>query len=116
MNKDAQPQQNEAMITLEGEDGLQYTCRILKIFKFNNREYILLLKMGDKSEEAKDKDEDSMIMRLLLRNLPHDRRRSERLVMMRLIERNGQPMIQEIASDEEFERVWKYVEEMARKG
>lgn len=88
-------QQEEAVITLEGEDGNSYSCQILDIFEFDNQEYALLLKMGEpeKAEEAAE-DEGS-------------------LVIMRLVQRDDQSIFQTIESDEEFERVVKHVEELA---
>lgn len=96
MNNEAQTQQEEAMITLEGEDGHSYSCQILDIFEFDNQEYALLLKMGDvKNEKAEEEEEGS-------------------LVIMRLIQRDDQSIFQTIESDEEFERVVAHVEELAR--
>jgi uncharacterized protein YrzB (UPF0473 family) len=96
MNNEAQTQQDEAIITLEGEDGHSYSCQILDIFDFEEQEYALLLKMGEsKGESADEEDEGS-------------------LVIMRLIQREDQSIFQTIESDEEFERVVAHVEELAR--
>lgn len=91
MNNEAQTQPEEAMITLEGEDGQAYTCQILDIFDFEDQEYALLLKMGGDEE-----DEEGS------------------LVIMRLIQREDQSIFQTIESDEEFDRVVAHVEELAR--
>ncbi|MDR3614022.1 MAG: DUF1292 domain-containing protein [Candidatus Obscuribacterales bacterium] len=90
-------QQEEAVITLEGEDGHSYSCQILDIFEFDNQEYALLLKMGEpeKTEEAEAADDEGS------------------LVIMRLVQRDDQSIFQTIESDEEFERVVKHVEELA---
>lgn len=97
MNNEAQTQQDEAVITLEGEDGHSYSCQILDIFEFENQEYALLLKMGGgAAPEAEEDDEDGS------------------LVIMRLITREDQSIFQTIESDEEFDRVVKHVEERAQ--
>ncbi|HEY9679772.1 MAG TPA: DUF1292 domain-containing protein [Drouetiella sp.] len=95
MSNEAQTQQDEAMITLEGEDGHSYQCQILDIFEFENQEYALLLKMGDAKGEAAEEEDGS-------------------LVIMRLIQREDQSIFQTIESDDEFERVVAHVEELAR--
>ncbi|CAN5255658.1 DUF1292 domain-containing protein [soil metagenome] len=95
MNNETQTQQDEAMITLEGEDGHSYSCQILDIFEFDNQEYALLLKMGDVKSENAEEEEGS-------------------LVIMRLIQREDQSIFQTIESDDEFERVVAHVEELAR--
>lgn len=95
MNNEAQTQQDEAMITLEGEDGHSYSCQILDIFEFENQEYALLLKMGDAKSESAEEEDGS-------------------LVIMRLIQREDQSIFQTIESDDEFERVVAHVEELAR--
>lgn len=97
MNNEAQTQQQEeAMITLEGEDGHSYSCQILDIFDFEKQEYALLLKMSDQKGENTEEDEEGS------------------LVIMRLIQREDQSIFQTIESDEEFEKVVAYVEELAR--
>jgi uncharacterized protein YrzB (UPF0473 family) len=102
MNNEAQTQQDDAVITLEGEDGHSYSCQILDIFEFDNQEYALLLKMpgateaGAADEEEAEEDEDGS------------------LVIMRLITREDQSIFQTIESDEEFDRVVKHVEERAQ--
>jgi uncharacterized protein YrzB (UPF0473 family) len=102
MNNEAQTQQDDAVITLEGEDGHSYSCQILDIFEFDNQEYALLLKMpgateaGAAEEEETEEDEDGS------------------LVIMRLITREDQSIFQTIESDEEFDRVVKHVEERAQ--
>lgn len=96
MNNEAPTQQEEAMITLEGEDGHSYSCQILDIFEFEHQEYALLLKMGEQKAETADEDDEGS------------------LVIMRLIQRDDQSIFQTIESDDEFEKVVAYVEELAR--
>ena len=94
-------QQEEAVITLEGEDGHSYSCQILDIFEFDNQEYALLLKM-DEPEKTEEAEADA--------EAAGD---DGSLVIMRLVQRDDQSIFQTIESDEEFERVVKHVEEMA---
>lgn len=96
MSNEAPTQDDEAIITLEGEDGQSYECQILDIFDFEGQEYALLLKRAsDKDAKAED-DEDGS------------------LVIMRLIQRDDQSIFQTIESDEEFDKVVAHVEELAR--
>jgi uncharacterized protein YrzB (UPF0473 family) len=96
MNNEMQTRPEEALITLEGEDGKSYSCQILDIFDFENQEYALLLKIAEKENQTDpEADDDS-------------------LVIMRLIQRDDQSIFQTIESDDEFERVVAYVEELAR--
>ncbi|HEY9683220.1 MAG TPA: DUF1292 domain-containing protein [Oculatellaceae cyanobacterium] len=98
MNNEAQTQPEEAIITLEGEDGHSYSCQILDIFDFENVEYALLLKLpgsGVQPENEEEEDDEGS------------------LVLMRLVTRDDQSIFQTIESDEEFERVVRYVEERA---
>jgi uncharacterized protein YrzB (UPF0473 family) len=94
MTNEAQMQQEDTMITLEGEDGNSYSCQLLNIFEFEGQDYALLLKLGEDKEQAEDEDGS--------------------LVIMRLIQRDDQSIFQTIESDEEFERVVAHIEEIAR--
>jgi hypothetical protein len=78
--------EKDGVITLEGEDGDPYPCKLLDIFEFEGTEYSLLLPM--------DKDG---------------------LVVMRLAQRDNQTIFQTIESDDEYNRVVAYLEEMARR-
>lgn len=92
------PGTDEAIITLEGEDGTSYNCQILDIIEFEGQEYGILLKLkaDDKPSEDADGEEE------------------ESLVIMRLIQRDDQSIFRTIESDDEFEKVVAYVEELAR--
>jgi hypothetical protein len=85
---------DEQTITLESEDGRSYACRILGVFEFDNKEYALLLNLGDAENEQDNKDGAST-------------------VIMQLIEKDDQAIFRTIESDEEFERVVAYVKELA---
>lgn len=96
MNNESKTKQDEAVITLEGEDGHSYSCQILDIFEFENQEYALLLKMsGTSGDDVVEEEEEGS------------------LVIMRLITRDDQSIFQTIESDDEFDRVVQYVEEQA---
>lgn len=99
MSNEAPTQPEEAMITLEGEDGQSYTCQILDIFDFEEQEYALLLKMANDKDGAPKSEEDD---------------EDGSLVIMRLIQRDDQSIFQTIESDEEFDKVVAHVEELAR--
>ena len=94
MTNEAQMQQEDTMITLEGEDGNSYSCQLLNIFEFEGHDYALLLKLGEGKEQPEDEDGS--------------------LVIMRLIQRDDQSIFQTIESDEEFERVVAHIEEIAK--
>ncbi|PWT97308.1 MAG: hypothetical protein C5B53_08235 [Candidatus Melainabacteria bacterium] len=96
MKQDAQAQPEDALITLEGEDGKSYSCQLLNIFDFENQEYALLLKADENKQPPDPKSEEGC------------------LVIMRLIERDDQSIFQTIESDEEFERVVAHVEQLAK--
>lgn len=83
---------DEQVITLEGRDGRSYTCRILGVFEFEEKEYVLLMKIG----EAEEGDESSP-------------------AIMQLVESDGQAVFRTIESDDEFERVVAYVKELAQR-
>lgn len=86
---------DEQIITLEGEDGRSYDCRILGVFEFEGKEYALLLNMGEAGEaQEEEKDEAST-------------------VIMQLIQKDDQAVFRTIESDEEFERVIAFVKELA---
>ena len=78
--------EKDGVITLEGEDGNSYPCKLLDIFEFEDTEYALLLPM----------DKDS-------------------LVVVRLVQRDNQAIFQTIENDDEYNRVVAYLEEMARR-
>jgi hypothetical protein len=93
--EDEEQGQENSVITLEGDDGQSYACQVLDIFDFENKNYALLLNLGDQKEETKDDDRGS-------------------IVIMRLMDRDDQSVFQTIEDEEEFERVVAHVEEMVR--
>lgn len=92
------PEQEEqaSVITLEGDDGHSYSCQILDIFNFEEKEYALLLNLGEVNNEGEESENQGSI------------------VVMRLTERGDQSVFQTIESEEEFERVIAHVEDMVK--
>lgn len=82
--------ESEQKITLEGEDGTSYDCKYLDCFEFEGNDYALLLKPA---EEGDDEDEET-------------------LVIMRVHQRGGDTIFQIIETQEEFDKVVAYVENM----
>ncbi len=103
MNDEAHSQQEEALVTLEGEDGNSYSCQILDIFEFEKQEYALLLKVGDAKAQGNGKEADEKADE-----------EDGALVIMRLVQRDDKSIFQTIESDEEFDKVVAHVEELAR--
>ena len=102
MDNQAPAQQDENLITLEGDDGHSYSCQLIDIFEFEKQEYALLLKETDLEETktestdpATETDDDGSI------------------IVMRILQRDDQYIFQTIENDQEFERVIAYVEELA---
>jgi uncharacterized protein YrzB (UPF0473 family) len=83
----------EQVITLEGEDGHSYVCRILGLFEFEEKEYALLLNMGE-AGKGENEEEPST-------------------VVMQLITKDDQAVFRTIENDTEFDRVIAYVRELA---
>lgn len=102
MKDEPQAQLEEAMITLEGEDGKSHSCQILSIFEFEKQEYALLLKVAEESEETNGKDTEV------------SEADEGSLVIMRLLEQDDQSIFQTIENDEEFDRVVAHVETLAK--
>ena len=101
MTNQTPAEQDETLITLEGDDGLSYSCQLIDVFEFEKQEYALLLKITEagKGSATKAKEEE-----------PGE----GSLVVMRLMQRDDQCIFQTIEDDQEFERVIAYVEELAQ--
>lgn len=95
MSTEPDTQGQEEFITLQGEDGQDYPCQILQIFDYNNKEYALLLHMGEQEANGAGEEGGS-------------------LVVMRLDQQGEQAIFQTIESEEEFQKVVAYVEEMSK--
>jgi uncharacterized protein YrzB (UPF0473 family) len=95
MSLEPDTQGHEDFITLQGEDGQDYPCQILQIFDFDNKEYALLLNLAEESTNGTGEDSGS-------------------LVVMRLTQQGEQAIFQTIESEEEFQKVVAYVEEMSK--
>ncbi len=83
-----------AYITLEGDDGSKHECEILDVFEFNDKEYVILIKLEENSEEADNEN--------------------SRLVIIRLIRKGNESTFQTIEDDDEFEAVMEHIEAFAK--
>jgi len=97
-------EQDETLITLEGDDGHSYSCQLIDVFEFEKQEYALLLKITEAGHEAKAS-----------KKAKEDEQDEGSLVVMRLVQREDQCIFQTIEDDQEFERVISYIEELAQK-
>ncbi len=105
-NKAPAEQQDETLITLEGDDGNSYSCQLIDVFEFEKQEYALLLKVGELEKKTAGKGNKT--------EAPEEAEDGEgSLVVMRLVQRDDQYIFQTIENDQEFERVISYVEELA---
>jgi len=101
MNNEPTPgPDDDAIITLEGEDGTSYNCQILDIIEFEGNDYGILLKLKDEAAQAAEEEDDD--------------EDDESLVIMRLIQKEDHSIFRTIESDDEFDRVVAHVEELAR--
>lgn len=96
MNEE-QLQSEDTIVTLEGEDGHSYSCQIIDIFEFDEKEYALLLNLGESEEDEGDEDDEK-----------------GKLVIMRLVQQGDQAIFQTIETEEEFQKVVAHVETMAK--
>ena len=92
------PTSDEAIITLEGEDRTLHNCKIVDIIEFDGQCYGVLLKF--KSEGS-------------LATSGGDKAVDDALVIMRLIQRHDHSIFTTIESDDEFEKVLAYVEQLS---
>jgi uncharacterized protein YrzB (UPF0473 family) len=83
----------EQLITLEGEDGRSYVCRILGLFEFDEKQYALLLNLGEPGKEGEEEPST---------------------VVMKFFARGGQAVFRIIEDDEEFDKVINFVRELAQ--
>src|ERR1700692_4465286 len=95
MNEE-QLQSEDTIVTLEGEDGHSYSCQIIDIFEYEDKEYALLLNLGESETEEEEDDEKGS------------------LVIMRLIQQGDQAIFQTIETEDELQRVVAHVESMAK--
>jgi len=95
-------EQDETLITLEGDDGHSYSCQLIDVFEYEKQEYALLLKTPEEDPEGNNKAKKD--------GEPEE----GSLVVMRLLQRDDQCIFQTIEDDQEFERVISYIEELAQ--
>lgn len=96
-------EQDETLITLEGDDGNSYSCQLIDVFEFEKQEYALLLKNPEAGQDGKE-----------TKKIKKDEPEEGSLVVMRLIQRDDQCIFQTIEDDQEFDRVITYIEELAQ--
>ena len=106
MDNKAPVEQDETLITLEGDDGNSYSCQLIDVFEFEKQEYALLLKVTELAKKTPVKSSKA-------EGGQEDEEAEGSLVVMRLIQRDDQYIFQTIENDQEFERVISYVEELA---
>lgn len=90
----------ENIIVLEGEDGNSYECQFINRFEFEGNDYALLVKRAEEGEEG-DEDDD-------------EEDEDSTLVIMRIFQRGSDFVFQTIETDDEFNRVVAFVEEMVQ--
>ena len=79
--------EDDPIITLELDDGQEVECSVLSIFPLEGKQYIALLPIsGDEEEEDEDSDSEVYLYRY-----------SE--------DENGEPILDNIEDDDEFEAV-----------
>lgn len=83
----------ETLITLEGEDGRSYVCRILGLFEFEDKQYALLLNLGERGKEGEEEPTT---------------------VVMKFFARQGQAVFRIIEDNEEYDRVISFFKELAK--
>lgn len=82
----------EEVITLRGDDGLEHSCQVVGMFEFEDREYALVLNLGEVGGPAVADPEG---------------------VLMRVETQDGQSTFHMIEDNLEFERVSAFVQESA---
>lgn len=106
MPNQSPPEQDETMITLEGDDGNSYSCQLIDVFEFEKHEYALLMKNPDAQHADGNKGDNK-------KEKPSEFEDGS-LVVMRLIQRDDQCIFQTIEDDAEFERVISHIEQLAQ--
>ena len=93
-------EEQEGVITLEGEDGNSYTCQIIRVIELDGKEYALLLNLNDEGADGAEG--------------PAEESEEGSLVIMGLTQKDEQAIFNTIESEEEFNKVVAYVQELAR--
>ena len=78
---------DDAIVTLQGEDGASYRCQVLDIFDFEEQEYAIMLRLEPEDDQG--------------------------MIVMRIMERNGQSIFQTIESEDDFARIVAFLHEKA---
>jgi uncharacterized protein YrzB (UPF0473 family) len=86
---------DDQIITLTGEDGNAHACRVLGIFEFEDKQYALLLTVGEGEGQGAVPEQGAAT------------------VLMRLIEKGDQAVFRTIEDDAKFERAMADVKSVA---
>lgn len=90
-NDNFTPEDEDMFVTLDMDDGAQEECRILTIFEVNGKDYIALLPLDEDGEE----NEEGTVY-----------------IYRYLEDADGNPSLENIQSDEEFEAVEERFDEL----
>ncbi len=96
-------EEQEGVITLEGEDGNSYTCQIIRVIELEGKEYALLLNLNDEQADGAEGAEPAT-----------EESEEGSLVIMGLTQKDEQAIFNTIESEEEFNKVVAYDQELAR--
>jgi hypothetical protein len=86
---------DDQIVTLTGEDGSAYACRVLSTFEFEDKQYALTLTVGEGEGQGAVPEQAAVT------------------VLMRLIEKGEQAIFRTIEDDAEFERAMAYLKDVA---
>jgi uncharacterized protein YrzB (UPF0473 family) len=98
MDKEIDSPALDATVKLEGDDGHEYECQLLQVFQFEGKEYVLLYHEGEEGQEESESEEDD----------------KDSFVIMQVIEDGDQAIFRTIESEEEFEKVVQFAENLIK--
>lgn len=84
------------VILTTDEEGVEHRFQMIDLIEVEGQLYGLLLYLGDQEETAE----------------PEESGYDEEVVVMRIVEENGEQIFEAIEDEEEFEKVVAYVEQM----
>lgn len=90
-NTNPLPDEEDILVTLDMDDGTQVECEILTIFDVNGRDYIALLPLDEDGEENEE---------------------GEVYIYRYLEDAEGNPSLENISGDEEYEAVEERFDEL----
>jgi hypothetical protein len=83
---------DDDVLTIQGDDGQSYRCKLVQAFDLEGQTYALCLALDTPRQDGKD---------------------GPPIVIMRVVERGGETILQTIQDDEEFERAVAYSKYLA---